>query len=120
MRVIIIAGAVVVVLGPVAGRVCDEDGIPAISLPILVQRILKAPCNILWAVSTTCGIELAQEFLASDNIIAKAKDLRDKLSITVISIGNYRDANLDIEVLVADTINNCFYLLFASIDPLFH
>lgn len=36
MRVIIIAGAVVVVLGPVAGRVCDEDGIPAISLPILV------------------------------------------------------------------------------------
>lgn len=36
LRVIIIAGAVVVVFGPVAGSISNENGIPAISLPILV------------------------------------------------------------------------------------
>jgi hypothetical protein len=35
----------------------------------------------------------------------------------VISVRNNRDAYLDIEVLVADAIDYCFYLLLASIDP---
>jgi hypothetical protein len=35
----------------------------------------------------------------------------------VISVRNNGDANLDIEVLVANAIDDSFYFLFASVDP---
>jgi hypothetical protein len=63
------------ILGTMARGISNENCILAVRLPILLQSIFKASCNILWTVSTTCGFKLTQEFLASDNIIAKTKYL---------------------------------------------
>jgi hypothetical protein len=35
----------------------------------------------------------------------------------VISVGDNRDANLYVEVLISDAIDDSFYLFFASFDP---
>ena len=67
--------AIVMIIGSVARSIGNENGILALRIPLLFQRILKGSCHVLWHVSATCGSKLCQKLLASGNIIAKAKDL---------------------------------------------
>jgi hypothetical protein len=71
----VIVTATVMVLFSMARCIGDENGVLALRLPVLFEGILKASRHILWQVSTSCGLQLFQELLASCNIIAKAKYL---------------------------------------------
>ena len=71
----VIVTATVMVLFSVARCVRNENCVLALRLPILFEGILKASRHILWQVSSSCGLQLHQELLASCNIIAKAKYL---------------------------------------------
>jgi hypothetical protein len=35
----------------------------------------------------------------------------------MVSVGNYRDSDLDVEELASHTINDCFYLFLACFNP---
>jgi hypothetical protein len=72
LRIIITAS--VVVLCSVAWSVGNKNGILALRLPVLLERIFKTSRHIFWQVSTTRGSQLFQEILTSGNVIAKAKD----------------------------------------------
>jgi hypothetical protein len=71
----VIVTATIMVLFTVARCVGNENGVLALRLPILLEGILKASRHIFRQVSTSCGLQLFQELLASCNIIAKAKYL---------------------------------------------
>jgi hypothetical protein len=53
--VIVVARTEVMILGTMARGISNENCVLAVRLPILLQSIVKASCNILWTVSTTCG-----------------------------------------------------------------
>jgi Ni2+-binding GTPase involved in maturation of urease and hydrogenase len=46
--------------------------------------------------------------------------LRDEFSVAVITVGDYGDSNLDIEVLVTDTIDDGANFGLAGFDPASH
>ena len=56
LRVIITA--IVMIIGSVARSIGNENGILALRLPLLFQRILKASCHVLRHVSAACGSNL--------------------------------------------------------------
>jgi hypothetical protein len=55
--------------------------------------------------------------MASFNVITKVKDLSDVFAVAVISVGDNRDANLDVEMLVSDAVNDSFDFLLTGMDP---
>ncbi len=112
--------AAVVVLIPVARRVSDKDGVATLGLPILLESVLKTASNVLWQVSTAHCVQILQKLLAGLNVIAEAKDLRDHVTIAVISIGNDRYANLNVEVLVANAVNDSSDFLLTGVYPRTH
>lgn len=55
--------------------------------------------------------------MASFNVFTEVKDLRNVVPVAVISVGDNRDANLDVEILVSDAVNDSSDFLLAGMDP---
>jgi len=112
--------AAVVVLITVARRVSDKNGVATLGLPILLESVLKTASNVLWQVSTAHCVQILQKLLTGLNVIAEAKDFRDLVTIAVISIGNDRYANLNVEVLIANAVDNSSNFLLTGVYPRTH
>ncbi len=95
----------------------NENGVSALCLPILLQSIFESSGNIFWSISTSNCCQLLQEFMASFNVFTEVKDLRNVVPVAVISVGDNRDANLDVEILVSDAVNDSSDFLLAGMDP---
>ena len=107
----------IVILYTMAWCIGNKNGVSALSLPILLQSIFESSSNIFWSISTTNGSQLLQELMASLNVITEVKDLSNIFAVAVISVGDNRDANLDVEMLVSDAVNDSFDFLLAGINP---
>lgn len=55
--------------------------------------------------------------MASLNVITEVEDLSNVFAVAVISVGDNRDANLDVEILVSDAVNDSSDFLLAGMDP---
>lgn len=120
LGIVISIGLLSLILCSMAGRITKEDRIFAPRLPALLESVFEPSSDILWSISTSKSIKLAYEFLTVFYVRAKWKDLRNLISIAVIPIGNNGDSDLDVKVLVSNTVDNRLDLLLTSVDPAAH
>jgi hypothetical protein len=106
-----------VIFIPVAGGISNQNSISTLRSPVLFQGIIESTSDIFWTVATSPGPQLRDKVLCFIDILAKGEYFLDIFSVTVISVCDHGDSDLDSEILVADAFDDRLDLLFAGFNP---
>jgi hypothetical protein len=106
-----------VILIAMCWSISQQYSILSSSFPILLKSIFKASSYVFRAIASSKSSQLSQKLLGLSNVLGERKYLFDIFPIAMVSVGNNRDSDLDVEELASHTINNCDYLFLASLDP---
>ncbi len=106
-----------VILIAMSRSISKQYSVLSSSFPILLKSIFKPTSYVFRNIASSMCSQLTQKLLCISDILGERKYLFDIFPIAMVSVGNYRDSDLDVEELASHTINNCDYLFLASLDP---
>jgi len=83
----------------------------------LVEALSESTDNILGSIASSLGLHILDILFHVINIICESFD-GESVSVTVVSVSNKADSNIELSIIVVDNIvNNLFESILCSSNP---